>query len=388
MKLTPGMTLQSGKYLLNQALGEEGLGITYLATQTLLNQIVVIKTLDSSLQVTRSFPQLHQRFVEETRLLARSQHPSIVRVLDFFQEENLPFLVMEHVPGHTLAEQIKFNGALPEAEAIHYIRQIGSAIEIAHRNGLVHCNLKPSSIIRRPGTKLAVLVGFGIAHEVASAVNPPQMNRFDFNEFAPPNELWSAENRFAIDLYSLSAILYYLLSARSPGSLQFDQSWNPAIKQAILRGMTSDGTRRPQTIADWLSLLPREAVPLASATALLTTPSQPAQAVESVLEVAKKQVASTIATSLPVLPKSEPVKAATLQEDNLATKRPFPVTIAPQKPPSAPKLISAILSHKLSLASMAIPLGISRHLPKFLGITSAAAVSIGVGFGLALRFSA
>jgi serine/threonine protein kinase len=389
MKLTPGMTLQSGKYLLNQALGEEGLSITYLATQTLSNQVVVIKTLESSLQVTRSFPQLHQRFVEETRLLARSQHPSIVRVLDFFQEENLPFLVMEHVPGHTLAEQVKLNGALPEAEAIHYIRQIGSAIEIAHRNGLVHRNLKPSSIIRRPGTKLAVLVGFGIAHEVASAVNPPQTNRFDFNEFAPPKQPGIAENRFAIDLYSLSATLYYLLSARSPGtSPQLDQSWNPAIKQAILRGMTSDETRRPQTIADWLNLLPREAVPLASATALLTTPSQPAQKVEPVLEVAKKQVAPTLSTSLPVLPKSEPVKAATLQEDNLSTKRPSPVTIAPQKPPSAPKPISAILSRKLSLASMAIPLGISRNLPKFLGITSAAAVSIGVGFGLALRFSA
>lgn len=389
MKLTPGMTLQSGKYLLNQALGEEGLGITYLATQTLSNQVVVIKTLDSSLQVTRSFPQLHQRFVEETRLLARSQHPSIVRVLDFFQEENLPFLVMEHIPGHTLAEQVKLNGALPEAEAIHYIRQIGSAIEIAHRNGLVHRNLKPSSIIRRPGTKLAVLVGFGIAHEVASAVNPPQTNRFDFNEFAPPNQPGIAENRFAIDLYSLSATLYYLLSARSPESPQFDQPWNPAIKQAILRGMTSDETRRPQTIADWLNLLPREAVPLTSATALLMAPpSQPAQKLEPVLEVAKKQVAPPIATSLPVLPKSEPVKAAILQEDNLATKRPSPVTIAPQKSPSAPKPISAILSRKLSLASMAIPLGISRHLPKFLGITSAAAVSIGVGFGLALRFSA
>ncbi len=388
MKLTPGMTLQSGKYLLNQALGEEGLGITYLATQTLLNQTVVIKTLDSSLQVTRSFPQLHQRFVEETRLLARSQHPSIVRVLDFFQEENLPFLVMEHVPGHTLAEQIKLNGALSETEAVHYIRQIGSAIEIAHRNGLVHRNLKPGSIIRRPGTKLAVLVGFGIAHEVASAVNPPQTNRSDFNEFAPPNQPGSAENRFAIDLYGLSAILYYLLSARSPESLHFDQSWNPAVKQAILRGMTSDETHRSQTIADWLNLLPLEAVPLTSATAILKPPSQPAQKLEPVLEVAKKQVAPSIGTSLPVLPKSEPVKAMPLQEDNLSTQRPSPVTIAPQKPPLEPRPISATLSRKLSLASMAIPSGISRHLPKFLGLTSAAAVSIGVGFGLALRFSA
>ncbi len=393
MKLTPGMTLQSGKYLLNQALGDEGLGITYLATQTLLNQVVVIKTLDSSLQVTRSFPQLHQRFVEETRLLARSQHPSIVRVLDFFQEKNLPFLVMEHVPGHTLAEQVNLNGALNEPEAIHYIRQIGSAIEIAHRNGLVHRNLKPSSIIRRPGTKLAVLVGFGIAHDAASAVNPPQTSCSNFSEFVPPSELWSTENRFAIDLYGLSAILYYLLSARSPKAFpQLDQPWNPAIKQAILRGMTSDETHRPQTIADWLNLLPREALPLASATALSTTPSQPAQKSaairEPVSEVAEKQATSALTTSLPSLPKSEPVKSAISQDDDLSAKRPSTATIVQQAPPSSPKPISAIPPRKLSLASMAIPFGISRHLPKFLGITSAAAVSIGVGFGLALRFSA
>ncbi len=392
MKLKPGTTLQSGKYLLNQALGEEGFGVTYLATQTLLNQAVVIKTLDASLQVTRSFPQLHQRFVEETRLLARSQHPSIVRVLDFFQEENLPFLVMEHVPGKTLAEMVKSQGALPEAEAIHYIRQIGSAIDTAHRNGLIHRHLSPQSIIRRPGTNLAVLVGFGIAQEAGSVVSPSP----NFNEFTPPDALWCADNRFAIDLYGLSATLYSLLSARSPKpSLQLDQeAWNSALKQAILRGMTSDLTRRPSTIAAWLHLLPSEAVPLRSATAMaIPLAGQSAQKdatfKEPVLDV-EKPLSLTIDPSLPVLPRREAAKPTVSPESD---RWMAPLAIAPavqqtqQSSPAPPKPVSSSATRKL-VKSMTIPLEISRHLPKFVGLTSAAAVSIGIGFGLALRFSA
>ncbi len=404
MDLKPGTALQNGKYLFSQALGDEGFGVTYRATQTFLNQAVVIKTLDPSLQVTRSFPQLHQRFVEETRLLARSQHPSLVRVLDFFQEENLPFLVMDYVPGQTLTERVKSQGALPEAEAVHYLQQIGSAIDTAHQNGLIHRNLSPDSIIRRPGTNLAVLVGFGIAHEVSRAVSPPQANLFS-DQFAPPDERWSADDRFAIDLYGLSAILYYLLSARAPGvSPQLDlEPWNPALKQAILRGMSSDLTRRPSTIAAWLRLLPSEAVPLRSVTAAVAPPlSQPIQKELAIAEPisspthssAAKQVSPPLDPSLPILPKPELAQPTLSEGDDRCVVT--PLAIAPaihqthpvQKSLPAPQSMSAFSRHKLAFTSLIIPPEISKYLPKFVGLTSAAAVSIGVGFGLALRFSA
>ncbi len=169
MKLQMGATLQSGKYQLNQVMGRESLGATYLAIQTLLQQPVVIKTLDPSLQITQRFPQLKIRFTEETRLLARCQHPSIVRVLDFFQEDGLPFLVMEHIPGQTLYEsfaarervRVSTQNAprLAEAEAIHYMRQIASALGVTHRSGLIHRNIRPEAIVRRQGTNLGILVG-------------------------------------------------------------------------------------------------------------------------------------------------------------------------------------------------------------------------------------
>ncbi|MGV0023485.1 protein kinase domain-containing protein [Phormidesmis priestleyi] len=376
MQLKTGITLQGGKYLLNQALGDQDFGITYLATQTYLNQTVVIKTIDPSLQVTRGFPHLHQRFVEETRLLARSQHPSIVRVLDFFQEENLPFVVMDHVPGKTLDEVIKAKGALPQAQAIHYIRQIGSALAIAHHNGLIHRNLKPQTVILRQGTHLAILVGFSIAHDLSSSVTPPPYN---LHNFAPPDASWMADNRFAIDLYALAAIFYYLLTARLPSlPLQFDgQIWNPAVKQAILRGLSSDKNARPQTIADWLRLLPRESLPMVAPPTKIVSPS-PTPAPQN------GNGHSVNAASVPIAQAAIPPVEKKPSTDN-GHGAALPIVPPETQPP--PTVKPPIVAGAQKPTSFPARLKLDR-LPKILGLTSAAAAVVGVGFGLVLRFSA
>jgi eukaryotic-like serine/threonine-protein kinase len=147
MQLTAGSTLQAGKYLLNHPLEAQGFGITYRGTQTIANQPVVVKTLHPGLQKSQAFMRLRERFIAITRLLAKSQHPNIVRVLDFFQEDELPFLVMEYVPGLTFTELIAKHKTLPDREALHHIRQLGAALAVAHRYGLVHGNFKPQNII-------------------------------------------------------------------------------------------------------------------------------------------------------------------------------------------------------------------------------------------------
>jgi serine/threonine-protein kinase len=382
MQLKTGITLQSGKYLLNQALGNQDFRVTYLATQTYLNQTVVIKTIDPSLQVTRGFPQLHQRFVEETRLLARSQHPSIVRVLDFFQEENLPFVIMDHVPGRTLDEIIKVKGPLPQAQAIHYIRQIGSALTIAHQNGLIHRNLKPQTVILRKGTHLAVLVGFGIAHDLAAPVSPAQTHPSDLNPFAPPDASWTTDNRFAIDLYALAAIFYYLLTARLPSlPLQFDAHvGNPAVKQAILRGLSPDKNARPQTIADWLRLLPRESLPIvAPPTKVVPPPPTPASQ--------NGNGQSMNAASVPIAQVAiPPVEKKPSTHNGKGAALPIVPPAVTQPPSTAkPPAVTAPVAQKLT--SLPTRLNLDR-LPKILGFTSAIAAVVGVGFGLVLRFSA
>ncbi|KAM3089922.1 serine/threonine protein kinase [Phormidesmis sp. 146-35] len=375
MELKAGITLQGGKYLLNQALGNQDFGITYLATQTYLNQTVVVKTIDPSLQITRSFPHLHQRFVEETRLLARSQHPSIVRVLDFFQEENLPFIVMDQVPGRTLAEIIQVKGALTEAQAVYFIRQIGAALAVAHHNGLIHRNLKPQTVIRRQGTNLAVLVGFGIAHDLATSVTPSQNSAADLNSFAPPDASWLGDNRFAIDLYALVALFYYLLTARPPSQpLQFDgQLWNPAIKQAILRGLSNDKNVRPQTIADWLRLLPRESLPLVAPPTAAAPPPPPVFSNGHSANAAVP-IAQVAISPVPPKPSTDNGKGAALPI----------VPAAITQPPSTVNATAVSAAKKLAPVPAVLP----PRLPKILGLTSVAAAAIGVCFGLVLRFSA
>ncbi len=357
MKLQMGATLQSGKYRLNQVMGRESLGATYLATQTLLQQPVVIKTLDPSLQITQSFPQLKLRFTEETRLLARCQHPSIVRVLDFFQEDGLPFLVMEYIPGQTLYDRVSTQHAprLAEAEAIHYMRQIASALGVTHRSGLIHRNIRPEAIVRRQGTNLGILVGFGLAHDLAVA------NPIETNPFLPPDLNWS-ENRFAIDLYALAATLYFLLTGHAPKGESLEQhSWSPATKQAIFRGLSRDPEWQIQTADDWLQLLPNTMLPLMEAS--------PVQAGQT--PVASQNGRALTQNGTPT--GSPAVKIPTLKPTSIE------VPVPAAKFPPAPLPVAPVS------AAIAPPI---RRFPKFLTLTIATAGAIGLGFGLALRISA
>jgi serine/threonine-protein kinase len=368
MKLRTGATLQSGKYLLDQALGSEGVSVTYLATQTLLKQPVVIKALDPSLQVIQSFVQLKNRFTKETCLLACNQHPSLVRVLDFFQEEELPFLVMEHVPGRTLQERVSSNGTLSEVEAIHYVRQIASALGVMHRNGLVHRNITPDAIIQREGTNLGVLVAIGLTHEIAMP------NTLPINPFRPSS--WKNDNRYAIDIYSLSATLYYLLTGEAPsGHTNLDRyTWMSPIKQAILRGMTRNPEWQLQSIDDWLKLLPNTSLPL------LTTKTPASIPTPSRAKPATSNGHSTNGSTLRVAPHSS-VSTASTSTAAVAARPTTQKTISQksQKPVQPPhrSIVSSVRSFNLN-----------KHLPKFLGLTVAATAAMGLGFGFALRLSA
>ncbi|NDJ18199.1 serine/threonine-protein kinase [Myxacorys almedinensis] len=386
MKLQTGATLQNGKYLLSQALGGDGVGATYLATQTLLNQGVVIKTLDPSLQITRSFPQLKERFIEEVRLLARTQHPSIVRVLDFFEEDQLPCLVMELISGRGLATLVSTTGALPEAEAIHYVRQAGSALSAAHAHGLIHRNIQPRSLICRQGTNLAVLVGFGFAHDLASASLPAA----PANPFTPS---WEVERAIAIDRYGLAATLYYLLSGQSPmAQMSLDQHpWSDTTKEAILLGMNP--VMQSQPVEDWLRILPNTTLPLVGTSPAFewTAPPRPAPSPPAI-----------VGDGLPNVIERKAVEQDVPNRVEIGVERTVNRPLVPPPPPPPLKITQptatlngfstppppSIVTQPLTQRPIATYTGMRRHFPKFLILTGASAIALGLGFGLALRISA
>jgi serine/threonine protein kinase len=264
-----GTILQGGKYTLIQEIGRGGFGITFKATHHYLNQDVVMKTINERLRQHPDFAKFEGQFQDEARRLATCIHPNIVRVSDFFVEDGLPYMVMEYIPGETLGEAFILPGiSLGEATAIHYIRQIGSALQVVHNNGLLHRDIKPDNIILRQGTQEVVLIDFGIAREFNSGVK--QTHTGIVSEGYSPIEqyLTQAPRTPGTDIYGLAATLYALLTGqvplpallrdreKMPSPRELQPHLSAAVNQAVMRGMAVESRFRPGTIADWLQLLP------------------------------------------------------------------------------------------------------------------------------------
>ena len=259
--------LQGGKYTLEQELGRGGFGITIKATHNYLGQPVVIKTLNESLTQHPNFLEFQNKFQDEAKRLALCVHPNIVRVSDFFVEDDQPYMVMDYIPGKTLAEVILGGQPLPEAIALHYIRQVGSALMVVNQNNLLHRDIKPQNIMVHQDTGEVILIDFGIAREFISDKTQIHTNLVS-DGYAPLEQYLPQEKRTAAtDVYGLAATLYTLLTGQvpvpaprrvqqempSPRELQPQISAN--VNQAILQGMALDIQHRPKTVDEWLKLL-------------------------------------------------------------------------------------------------------------------------------------
>ncbi|PIG95013.1 serine/threonine-protein kinase [Gloeocapsopsis sp. IPPAS B-1203] len=265
-----GKKLQRGKYTLDQEIGRGGFGITFTATHQYLGQVVVIKTINEELRQHPEYVSFYRQFQDEARRLATCVHPNIVRVSDFFIEDALPYMVMDYVPGQTLDQVVFPNNPLSEATAIHYIRQIAAALQVVHKNNLLHRDVKPQNIILRQGTQEVVLIDFGIAREFTPGHTQTHTNIVS-EGYAPIEQyLPHAPRTPATDVYGLAATLYSLLTAKVPVaaslrdrvSMPTPRDIQPqlsiAINQAVMRGMAVEAKFRPATIAEWLALLPSE----------------------------------------------------------------------------------------------------------------------------------
>lgn len=262
-----GKTLQGGKYTLEQELGRGGFGITFKATHRYLGQFVVIKTLNESLRRQPNFAEFDRKFQDEARHLASCVHPNIVRVSDFFVEDDRPYMVMDYIPGQNLGDVVLPNRPLPEQLAISYITQIGAAVKVVHHNGLLHRDIKPQNIILRQNTQEVVLIDFGIAREFTPGATQTHTNMVS-DGYAPP-EQYFAQGKYtpATDVYGLAATLYTLLTGQVPiaAILRTSQPMptprdlqpqvSPTVSSAVMRGMTVEAQNRPATVDEWLSLL-------------------------------------------------------------------------------------------------------------------------------------
>lgn len=261
----------SGRYIIEKKIGEGGIGVTYLAKNQ-RSELRVIKTLREDILVNPAWKpyldKIRQDFRDEAIRLSVCLHPHIVKIKTIFEEENSPCIAMEYIEGADLSKYLRRMGILSETEALQYIQQIGDALKVIHRRGLLHRDIKPSNIIIRQGKPEAVLIDFGIAREFI----PNQVQKHTIYHtpgFAPPEQYQSEALRGEfIDVYALAATLYTLLTGVTPTSaenrnqhtlLKPPQEYNPHISdrtnQAIMRGMALNANYRPQSVEEWLQLL-------------------------------------------------------------------------------------------------------------------------------------
>jgi serine/threonine protein kinase len=285
--LPPGTKLLGEKYTISKVLGQGGFGITYMGADLILSRPVAIKELfpegcqrkGTIVQPTginpSEFASMKQRFLDEARVLASLNHPGIVKVYDFFEENNTAYMVMEYLSGKSLAKVLgERGGVLGEQEAVGYILKVCEALEVVHRAGYLHRDIKPENIIICDDGRV-VLVDFGAAREYVAG-KTGRMSVILTPGYAPLEQYAEkARRRAYTDIYALGATLYHLLTGLVPVSapdratgveLKSVREVNPrvseGVSEAVMKAMAMRVEERPQSVDEFVRLLKARKLPL------------------------------------------------------------------------------------------------------------------------------
>lgn len=204
-------TIFDGRYRILRKLGAGGMAAVYLAEDDELGRRVAIKILNDRYSTDDAFVE---RFRREAKSAAGLSHPNIVSVYDRGEAEGTYYIAMEVIEGRSLKETIKTQGRLRPAQAIAYARQILAALRFAHRNGIIHRDIKPHNILVGAEERLKV-TDFGIARAGASQMTEAG-SIMGTAQYLSPEQARGAPVTAASDLYSVGIVLYEMLTGNVP----------------------------------------------------------------------------------------------------------------------------------------------------------------------------
>ena len=250
MSLTPGQRL--GPYEIESPAGAGGMGEVYRAKDTRLDRTVAIKVLPAR---TAQNADLRARFEREARAISSLNHPNICILHDVGHEGGMDYLVMEYLEGETLGERIQ-QGPIELEEALNIAAQIADALDKAHRQGLVHRDLKPGNVVlTKTGAKLLdfglakLQISGGVVEGISGVTQTTPLTGagtiIGTIQYMSPEQLEGGEADVRSDIFAFGALLYEMLS----GSRAFAGKSQASLIASILK-------EKPRSLSEVMPMSP------------------------------------------------------------------------------------------------------------------------------------
>src|SRR5215467_4547075 len=255
-----------GNYQITRLIGSGGFAQVYLGEHIYLGTQAAIKVLDTQLN-----DQSVHWFLTEARTIARLVHPSIVRVLDFGVEDQIPFLVLDYAPNGSLRQHHSYGRLLPLPTIVSYVKQVAEALQYAHDEKLIHRDVKPENMLL--GRRNEVLLSdFGLALIAQSTRLQSLQNVAGTLAYMAPEQI-QGKPRLASDQYALAVVAYEWFSGDVPFNGSFTEilsqhlaatppplhekipTISPAIEQVVMRALEKDPTRRFARVQEFADAL-------------------------------------------------------------------------------------------------------------------------------------
>jgi eukaryotic-like serine/threonine-protein kinase len=233
------------RYELGRVLGAGGMATVYLAGDRVLQRQVAVKVLNSSFAQD---PLSVERFRAEARTAARLSHPNIVAVFDSGADAGVHYLVMEYVPGETLAQLLRRQGPLPPRRAAELTSQVCAALAAAHAHGVVHRDIKPCNVLLGGDGRVKV-TDFGIAKAAAAPALTGDGMVLGTAAYLSPEQAQGEPVDPRSDVYALGCVLYELLTGAPPFGSAADSSPVAVALRQVSQPPKPPSRRNPQVAA-------------------------------------------------------------------------------------------------------------------------------------------
>src|SRR5579864_6391678 len=312
--LPPGMVI-GNRYQILQILGEGGMGAVYKAKDLELNRVIALKVIRPELA---SNPEILQRFKQELILARQVTDRNVIRIFDLGEAAGIKFITMEYVEGQSLYQILKEKGKLPVSEAINIMRQMLSGLQSAHREGVIHRDLKPGNIMR-DGQGRVVVMDFGLARSLAGDGMTRTGTMMGTMEYMSPEQAQAKELDARSDIFTLGLICYELLTGKTPYHAD-----------SVVASLLKRVQERAVPASDWDASIPQPVSELVSR-CLERDPADRWQSAQEVLdridEIQGKRPMSVLTSRAPVsmgapplpIPQAQPVPQSETNKKRVIT---------------------------------------------------------------------